>query len=324
VSTSNSNRSNNTDNSAHASADSLNSSHAANSSRRRRWRLKHSLESKAAPFARSVTSRDPLLPTPAMAPAKPPDREPQTLLVGRTPESGNGKSSLPGDAVHLQPSSSTDAKTRVKRSRISLRARLGAVREKAREAARRRRRARREGFRWYEREWDGRFWVSRMGITPRAVLTLAVVTVVSLFAFLIAARAAGRAGIPVQSGKATDANPIIIQQEGSGGGIATPALPTYVVGVWVSNMSPPASGSLGVYVRVTKNVGGITNEPVANVPVTIASPNGRARGVVKTNSSGLATFTFFYGQSPGFPVYITATATIGKQPVSSTTDFVVA
>jgi hypothetical protein len=161
-----------------------------------------------------------------------------------------------------------------------------------------------------------------MGVTPRVVLTVAVLTVISLFAFLIAAKASGRAGIRVPPVKATNANPIIIQQEGSGGGTATPALPPYVVGVWVSNMSPAPSGSLLVYVRVTENASGLTNEPVAGVPVTISSSNGRARGVVKTNSSGLATFTFFYGQSPGFPVYITATATIGNQKVTSTTDFV--
>ena len=284
--------------------------------------MKHMPEPKAVPVAQSSKSRDPLLPMPVMSSAEPRDPEPPVLFFGRTPESENGKSSLPGDTAHFQQSASTDART--SHPRISLRARLGAVRERTGEAARRRRRARREGFRWYEREWDSRFWAGRMGITPRAVLTLALVTVVSLFAFLIAARAAGRAGIPVQSGKATDVNPIIIQPEGSGGGVATPSVPTYVVGVWVSNMSPPSSGSVQVYVRVTENVGGVTNEPVAYVPVSIKSSNGIARGVVKTNLSGLATFTFFYGQSPGFPVYITATATIGKQHVTSTTDFVVA
>jgi hypothetical protein len=166
-----------------------------------------------------------------------------------------------------------------------------------------------------------------MGITPRIALTLAMLTLVSLFAFLLAAKAAGRTSLPLQSGdKATNANPIIIQQQGSGGGSPTPAFPAYVVGVWVSNMSPSASGSILVYVRVTENASGISNEPVPNVPVTISSPNGGVPGgihrAVKTNSSGLATFTLFYGQSPGLPVYITATATIGTQKVTSTTDFV--
>ncbi len=295
MSTSNSN---NSDNSAHASAMA-----ATNSSRRRRWRMKHGPESKVVSASQSnqaSQSRHALLPAPA--PVKPPDVVPQVALVDTQVESEDQLQDRVQDRVKDRVQSSrTDAETSREHSRTNLQARLGGARERAKEASRRRRRARREGFHWYERDRDSRFWGRRMGITPRVVLTLAVLTVISLFAFLIAAKAAGRAGIRVQPVKASDANPIIIQQEGSGGGTATPALPTYVVGVWVSNMSPAPSGSLLVYVRVTQNAGGLTNEPVAGVPVTISSPNGSARGVVKTNSNGLATFRFFYGQSPGLP-----------------------
>jgi hypothetical protein len=312
----------NSDNSAHASTVT-----AANSSRRRRWRMKHGPDSRrgAAPQrGQSGQTPHPLLPAPAAPSAVPPneileDDEPQVLLVDTNPETE-------AQFEDWVQSSRVDAETRREHSRTNLRGRLGTVREKAKETARRRRRARREGFRWYERSWENRFWGRQLGITPRVVLTLAVITVISLFAFLIAAKAAGRAGIRVQALKASTANPIIIQPQGSGGDTPTPALPTYVVGVWFSNMSPAPSGSLQVYVRVTENAGGISNEPVANVPVTIASSNGGARGgihgVVKTNPGGLATFTFFYGQSPGFPVYVTATATIGNQKVTGTSLFV--
>jgi hypothetical protein len=246
---------------------------------------------------------------------------PQVLLVDTEAESEDQFEDEFQDRVHIPR---PDAETRREHSRTSLRARLKSVRETANEAARGRRRARREGFHWYERKWDNRFWARRLGVTPRALLTLAVITVISLFAFLIAARAAGRTSLPAQSGKASNANPIIIQQQQqyTGGGSPTPALPTYVVGVWFSNMSPSPSGSLQVFVRVTANTAGLTSEPVAKVPVTLASPNGRASGIVKTNSSGVATFTFFYGQSPGFPVYVTATATIGKQKITGTSLFV--
>jgi hypothetical protein len=199
---------------------------------------------------------------------------------------------------------------------------LSLIRERAKEAARKRRHPRRDGFYWHEREWEERLWIRRTGLTPRALLTFALVLVVSLFVLLIAARAASRTATPsARSSNGSNADPIIIQHEGYWYP-PIPGAPAYAVGVWVSDASPPASGVEEVYVEVTRNPDGPTVEPVANIPVKIASKNGVAHGVVKTNASGLAVFTFFYGSVPGSPVYLTATATISGHSYSFTTDFV--
>jgi hypothetical protein len=145
---------------------------------------------------------------------------------------------------------------------------------------------------------------------------------VSLFVLLIAARAASRTATPsARSSNGSNADPIIIQHEGYWYP-SIPGAPAYAVGVWVSDTSPPASGVEEVYVEVTRNPDGPTVEPVANIPVKISSKNGVAHGVVKTDASGLAVFTFFYGSAPGSPVYLTATATIAGHRYSFTTNFV--
>lgn len=222
------------------------------------------------------------------------------------------------------PSTTTIATawTRLADSRSRLRAGLTLIQERAKEEARKRRHVRRDGFYWHEREREERFWLRRTGLTPRALLTFALVLVVSLFVLLIAARAASREGMPsARSSSASNADPIIIQHEDYWDPPVTGA-PAYVVGIWVSDMSPPASGVEEVYVEVSRNPAGPTTAPVANVPVKISSKNGVAHGMVKTNASGLAVFTFFYGSVPGYPVYVTATATINGHTYSSTTDFV--
>jgi hypothetical protein len=146
--------------------------------------------------------------------------------------------------------------------------------------------------------------------------------VVSLFVLLIAARAASRAGLPSsRPSSQSTADPIIIQHEGYWYS-AIPSAPAYEVGVWVSDTSPAAAGVEEVYVEVTRNPGGPVQGPVVGVPVKISSTSGVAHGVVKTNDSGLAVFTFFYGTLPGYPVSLTATATIAGHQYSSTTSFV--
>ncbi|MGO8950394.1 MAG: hypothetical protein ACLQUY_22585 [Ktedonobacterales bacterium] len=169
-----------------------------------------------------------------------------------------------------------------------------------------------------------------MGITPRVILTIILIVMASLFVFLIAARAASRAGLPLVTGTARNANPIVIQQENSGYTPA-PGLPTYTLGVWVSSMSPPASGSIQVYVRVTINTSNETNRPMRNVAVQVSSSNGFARSnlakgsgsnVATTDANGLASFTLFYGAAPSSPVYVYATTTIDGHQISSNTVFV--
>ena len=238
---------------------------------------------------------------------------------------------------------SSAATTSVRRPvRTGLRERLTIMREKTKEERRRRDRHRREGFRWYEREWESRFWARRLGITPRAIVSVALVIVVSLFVFLIAARAATRTSVPGSASTThQDANPIIIQQEGSDSGGTgsnlTPTLPNYTLGMWVSSMSPAASGSVQLYVRVTEDSSTAVNEPVSNVKVQVTSPYGVARSTATasgrrgargdtatTDANGLVIFTFFYGAVPGTPVYVFATVTIQGHQISSNTVFVVA
>jgi hypothetical protein len=229
-------------------------------------------------------------------------------------------------------------------ARTGLRERIIVIREKVKEERRRRDRHRREGFQWYEREWGSRFWAARLGITPHTVLTVSLVIVVGLFVFLIAARAASRTPVSgIGGAKRQNANPIIIQQEGNTGGTAgsnTTAGPTYILGIWVSSMSPAGSGVEQVYVRVTENTSTGVNEPVPNVKVQVTSPYGVARSTTMpslptrgggvaapsdtavTDANGLAIFNFFYGAGPGTAVYVFATATVNGQQVSSNTVFV--
>jgi hypothetical protein len=225
-------------------------------------------------------------------------------------------------------------------ARTGLPERITVIRAKAKEERRRRARRRREGFSWHEREWESRFWAARLGITPHTVLTVSLIIVVGLFVFLIAARAATRPSISgAGSARRQNANPIIIQQEGSsGGGSATPTLPTYILGVWVSSMSPAASGEEQVYVRVTENTSTDVNEPVPNVKVQVTCPYGVARSntppkrggrgdstpsnTAVTDANGLAIFTLFYGAGPGGAVYVFASATINGQQIGTNTDFV--
>jgi hypothetical protein len=229
--------------------------------------------------------------------------------------------------------------------RTGLRERLIIIREKVKEERRRRDRQRREGFQWYEREWGSRFWAARLGITPHTILTVSLVIVAGLFVFLIAARAASRTPVSgIGSTKRQNANPIIIQQEGSNGdttGSYTPGAPTYILGIWVSSMSPGGSGVEQVYVRVTENTGTGINEPVPNVKVQVTSPFGVARSTTMpglptrrgggvaapsdtavTDANGLAIFNLFYGAGPGNAVYVFATATVNGHQVSSNTVFV--
>lgn len=211
----------------------------------------------------------------------------------------------------------------------SLRERLTLLREQAREGRHRRRRRSADDFHWYEREWQSRFWVTRLGLTPRTLVTIALIASISAVVLAVAAHAASQAAFPVNSnGTTTNANPIIIQQV-NGSSAPTSAPPTYTVGLWVSNMSPPASGSLQVYVRVTKNT--IQNGPVANAAVQVSSTNGVVRSertpgsrttVATTDANGLADFTLYYGAAPGTPIYLVATATIGGHAFNANTVFV--
>ncbi|GEM_PF-2515387 len=222
------------------------------------------------------------------------------------------------------PAGPQDATTRA--TRHGGRSRLQATREAAREPRRpRNRRSRRGDFHWREREWGSRLWVQRLRLIPSLAVTLILVIIVSFFAFVVATRAANKAVPPPHTSRGT-VIPVIIQQP-SGDSSPTPALPAYTVGVWLSSMSPGASGTLQVYVRVSQNSDGgadITNGPVAGVPVTISATYGGVvgNGPVKTDENGLATFNFSYSAPGGSPVYITATATIDGKQYTSTTVFV--
>jgi hypothetical protein len=226
------------------------------------------------------------------------------------------------EPIHHTPSTIAATWIRLSDSRSRLRQGFGSIRERAKEAVRKPRDPQSDGFYWYEKEWEERFWARRTGLTPRVLLTFALVLVVSLFVLLIAARAATRTDLPAaRTSSGSNADPIIIQHEDYWDP-AIPGGPSYAVGVWVSDPSPAASGVEEVYVEVSRNPDGPTVEPVANVPVKITSKNGVARGGLKTDTTGLAVFTFFYGSVPGTPVSLTATAIINGHSYQSTTDFV--
>ena len=245
------------------------------------------------------------------------------VAIKRAVPTGDTAFSLPTPEPTLHASATIAATwTRLADSRSRLRQGLSSILERAKEAAQKQRGPQRDGFYWYEKEWEERFWARRTGLTSRALLTFALVLVVSLFVLLIAARAASRTGLPAARGSSgSNADPIIIQHEDYWDP-PIPSGPSYAVGVWVSDPSPAASGVEEVYVEVSRNPDGPTVEPVANVPVKITSVNGVADGVLKTNATGLAVFTFFYGSVPGSPVSLTATATINGHSYRSTADFV--
>lgn len=185
---------------------------------------------------------------------------------------------------------------------------------------------RRSPFSWRERDWRGNAWGRRARVVPAVAAVLIALLVAGTFAITLATRAAGFAGSAQTSINLPAATP----PSGSVGNIlrpvpaaatATPAAPQYLVGVWMSSASPPAAGSVKVFVRVSKGVA-----PAAHVRVSlwVDFPGySRGFGPASTDADGVATITVTYGGLPtNQPVFVTANASIGRQTVSGQTTFV--
>jgi hypothetical protein len=144
----------------------------------------------------------------------------------------------------------------------------------------------------------------------------------SAFAIVIASKAESQVSnrTPTVQATAPLSGGIILQQSPAAG-TPTPQAAHILMGVWVSNPSPPTSGAVQVFVRLTRDT-----HPLAGVPVGIVVnfPDAASRyGPVKTDGYGLATFTVHYGGAPSEqPVYVTADAKVDGQAISQQTLFV--
>jgi hypothetical protein len=180
----------------------------------------------------------------------------------------------------------------------------------------------REFFRRRERNWRQSYWYRELRVVPRLITGLLFIIVASTFAIVVATKAATLSPSAPASARVTPplSGGIVLQQSPSGG-TPTAAPSDYLIGVWISDASPPTSGSVQIFVRVTH-----ASQAEAGIPVSIsvALPGGaQTYGSIKTDGYGLATFTAIYrGTTAARPVFITATATVGGKKLTQQTYFV--
>ncbi|HEX8033574.1 MAG TPA: hypothetical protein VF510_06990 [Ktedonobacterales bacterium] len=174
-------------------------------------------------------------------------------------------------------------------------------------------------FEWDEYDWRHTFWGRQLRIWPGVLAGFGLLVVVLALAFILASRAtnSAQARLNPQQGTAGTTVPsgIIVEQPG-GVGSPTPGPAQYQIGAWTSDSTP--SGPVKVFVRVSSQT-----KPVPNVPVTISVSGGGAAytlGPTKTDADGLATFTVSAGGG-GQPVFVTATAVVGRQTLTHETTF---
>jgi hypothetical protein len=178
-----------------------------------------------------------------------------------------------------------------------------------------------KGFHWSERNWRKSAWRRQLGLVPVVVAGLVLVSIASAIAIVIAAKASSQVSNrpPTVQATAPLSSGIVLQPSPVAG---TPPPPAQdLMGVWVSNPSPPTSGSVQVFVRLTHDT-----HPLAGVPVSIVVnfPGTASNyGPVMTDGYGLAKFTVRYGGTPAEqPVYVTANAKVDGQVISQQTLFV--
>ncbi len=179
-----------------------------------------------------------------------------------------------------------------------------------------------KGFHWSERNWRKSAWRRQLGLVPMVVAGLVLVGIASTVAIVIAYKASSQVANrpPTVQATAPLSSGIVLQQTPAAG-TPTPQAAQNLMGVWVSNPSPPTSGSVQVFVRLTHDT-----HPLAGVPVSIVVnfPGTASNyGPVKTDGYGLAKFTVRYGGTPAEqPVYVTANAKVDGQAISQQTLFV--
>lgn len=180
---------------------------------------------------------------------------------------------------------------------------------------------RRSPFGWRERDWRGSAWGRRAHVMPLVGALLVALIVAGTFAITIATHAAGAAQnnlhlLDIQSASVPPGNMLRPVPPAA---TATPAAPQYLIGAWASGSM--SGGSVKVFVRVSHG-----DAPVAHVPVTLSvnfPGYTTSFGPAKTDADGVATITVTYGGlPPDRPVFVTASATIGRQTVTAETTFV--
>ncbi|WIG58504.1 MAG: hypothetical protein OJF49_001250 [Ktedonobacterales bacterium] len=176
---------------------------------------------------------------------------------------------------------------------------------------------RESGFSWRERDWGRAEWSRRLRVLATLGAALLILLVAVLVGVNIASRAAGsvRTRLPAIPTSTAGGHQVVLQP-GISDNSPTPEATQYSIGVWVSNLSPPSSGTIKVFVRITNNL-----TPMPNVPVTI-SANGRGFSAIKTDRYGLATFSFSYSLGVGQAMVIYANATAAGQALSAQTAFI--
>jgi hypothetical protein len=159
-------------------------------------------------------------------------------------------------------------------------------------------------------------------VGSRLVPGLLLVTLAGTFAVVVAAKAASRSLVSMVElpARSSTSGAIVLQQ-------STPPSTTgttqngYLVGMWTSNSSPPDSGTVQVYVRLTR-----ASLPVSNVAVTIVvgfRGDPLTYGPVHTDSYGLATFTITYVDATlGTPISVSGRAFVDGKQLTQQTSFV--
>jgi len=177
----------------------------------------------------------------------------------------------------------------------------------------------RSGFTWRERDWRASAWAHRLQMLRGLAALIGLLAVATAFAFVLATRAANTARSSQQP-LATAAPQGVLVQPVQGSTTPTPALPPYLVGVWVDNPTPGGGGTEHVFVRVSHNVAAVVG---AQVYLSVQFASGtQPYGPVATGKDGVATFNVNYGFAPrGQPVFVTATTTEGGQTLSAQTTF---
>lgn len=162
---------------------------------------------------------------------------------------------------------------------------------------------------------------------PGLIAGLAALLIIMTLSFALAIRSSNSKQAQllsqvtnVQGHNSTSKPGGVIVKQPSANGQPTPVAPMYEIGAWVSDNTPPASGTVRVYVRISQGA-----KPMANVAVTLSvrfAYSTTLLGPQTTNSDGLATFTVFYSNAPkNRPVFATAFASVGSQSLSHQATF---
>ncbi len=185
-------------------------------------------------------------------------------------------------------------------------------------------RERRFPFAPSERVWTISIaWRRHWRVIAGLVALVVVMAIATTVALRLATAAPGRTprlslGASATSQPATG----VIVHPPTGQGSATPGPLTYTAGVWLSDTSPPASGVVQVFVRVS-NEGAPVPGCVTSVYVSYPGGGGQSLGVTRTDAYGLATFNLALNNaSTTRPITIKASAVVPTGSADATITFI--